>query len=112
MVSFTASGSPHRPKALKPEWQVEVGEGIASPVVAGGKVYVFTRQKDEEVVRCLDVATGKEVWRSEPYAAPYRPGPGAPGDTKTRSTPAVAGGRVFTLGVSEVLSCFDARTGR
>jgi outer membrane protein assembly factor BamB len=58
------------------------------------------------------VVGGKEVWRSEPYAAPYTPGPGAPGDTKTRSTPAVAGGRVFTLGVSEVLSCLDARTGK
>jgi outer membrane protein assembly factor BamB len=100
------------PKLLKEEWKVRVGEGYSSPVVADGKVYVFTRQKEEEVVRCLDVASGREVWQSEPYAAPYKPGPGAPGDTKTRATPAVAGGRVFTLGVGEVLSCLDARTGK
>jgi outer membrane protein assembly factor BamB len=100
------------PKTLKEEWRVEVGEGYSSPVVVGGRVYVFTRQKEDEVVWCLDVATGKEIWRSEPCPAPYKAGPGAPGDTKTRATPAVADGRVFTLGVSEILSCLDARTGK
>jgi outer membrane protein assembly factor BamB len=100
------------PRMLKEEWNVAVGEGYSSPVVVGGNVYVFTRQKENEVVWCFDVASGKEVWRSEPYGAPYTAGPGAPGDKKTRSTPAVAGGRVFTLGVSEVLSCLDARTGK
>jgi outer membrane protein assembly factor BamB len=97
---------------LKEQWQVPVGEGYSSPVVAGGYVYVFTRQKDDEVVACFDLAGGKEVWRSEPYRAPYQAGPGAPGDIKTRSTPAVAGGRLFTLGVAGTLSCFDARTGK
>jgi outer membrane protein assembly factor BamB len=100
------------PRALREEWKVPVGEGYSSPVVVGGHVFVFTREKGHEVVRCLAVATGKEKWRSKPCPAPYRPGPGAPGDDKTRSTPAVAGGRVFTLGVSEVLSCLDARTGK
>jgi outer membrane protein assembly factor BamB len=100
------------PRALKEEWHVPVGEGYASPVVVGGNVYVFTRQKEAEVVWCFDMASGKEIWRSEPCPAPYKAGPGAPGDTKTRATPAVAGGRVFTLGVSEILSCLDARTGK
>ena len=36
------------PKALKEEWKVAVGEGYSSPVVVGGKVYVFTRQKEDE----------------------------------------------------------------
>src|SRR6476619_6609016 len=58
------------PKALKEEWKVTVGEGVSSPVVAGGRVYVFTRQQDNELVYCLDVATGKDIWRSEPYPAP------------------------------------------
>lgn len=100
------------PKTPTEEWKVPVGEGYSSPVAAGDNVYVFTRQKDHEVVRCLEIATGKAVWRSEPYAAPYKPGPAAPGDIRPRATPAVAGGRVFTLGVSEILSCWDARTGK
>ena len=81
------------PRTLKEVWKVEVGEGYSSPVVVGDQVYVFTRQKDNEVVLCFDVASGKEVWRSEPCPAPYKPGPAAPGDNKTRSTPTVTGGR-------------------
>jgi outer membrane protein assembly factor BamB len=100
------------PRALTEEWQAPVGEGVASPVVVGGSVYVFTRQKDDEVARCLDLAGGKEIWRSEPYPAPFKPGPGDAFSIGPRSTPAVAGGRVFTLGISGILSCLDARTGK
>jgi outer membrane protein assembly factor BamB len=100
------------PRTLTEEWRVPVGEGVASPVVVGGSVYVFTRQKDEEVVRCLDLAGGKEVWRSEPYPAPFKPGPGDGFSIGPRSTPAVADGRVFALGISGILSCLDARTGK
>src|SRR5438874_2148146 len=48
------------PKTLTEQWKVDVGEGIASPVVAGGSVFVFTRQRDDEALLCLDVQTGKE----------------------------------------------------
>jgi RNA polymerase sigma factor (sigma-70 family) len=100
------------PRALTEEWRAPVGEGAASPVVVGGSVYVFTREKADEVVRCLDLAGGKEIWRSEPYPAPYVRG-GGEGEFSIgpRSTPAVADGRVFTFGVTGVLSCLDARTG-
>jgi outer membrane protein assembly factor BamB len=88
-----------------------VGEGVASPVVVGGSVYVFTRQKaDEETVLRLDLASGKEVWRTA-YPAPYKLGGPAHGYEGPRSTPAVAAGRVFTFGVSGILSCLDAKTG-
>jgi outer membrane protein assembly factor BamB len=101
------------PKALTEEWNVEVGEGIASPVVQGGNVYVFTRQNDAEVVRCLDLQGGAEKWQSRPYPAPFQPHPAAAAFGKyPRSTPTVAGGRVYTFGVSGILSCMDAGTGR
>ena len=48
-------------------------------------VYLLTRDKnDEEVVTCLDVKGGKQVWRSEPYPAPYKVGPGE-GSAETSS---------------------------
>jgi outer membrane protein assembly factor BamB len=101
------------PRVLKEEWKVEVGEGVSSPVVVGERVFVFTRQKDNEFVLCLDLATGKEVWRSEPYSAPYRWWPGEGNFSKgPRSTPTVAEGRVYTAGVSGVLSCLDAKSGK
>jgi outer membrane protein assembly factor BamB len=101
------------PKTLREDWKVEVGEGVASPVVVGGHVFVFTRQNGNEVGRCLDVASGKEIWQSEPYAAPYQRG-GGEGDFSIgpRSTPAVADGKVYTLGMCGMLSYWDAKTGK
>jgi outer membrane protein assembly factor BamB len=100
------------PKTLNEEWKVPAGVGVASPVVVGDNVYLFTRQKDDEVVWCFDLQRGKENWRSEPYPAPFKPGPGDAFSIGPRSTPAVAGGRVFALGISGILSCLDARTGK
>jgi outer membrane protein assembly factor BamB len=102
------------PKSLREEWHVEVGKGDASPVVVGDNVFVFTRDKDDEFVLCLDVARGKEVWRSEPYPARYtKIGPGeGTADDRPRSTPAVAEGRIFTLGMTGIVSCLDAKTGK
>jgi outer membrane protein assembly factor BamB len=100
------------PKALKQQWKVEVGEGVASPVLAGGRVHVFARQKDSELVLCFDLA-GKELWRSEPYPAPYRRGAGEGIiSIGPRSTPAIASGRVYAFGMTGVLSCLDAATGK
>jgi outer membrane protein assembly factor BamB len=100
------------PETLTEEWRVEVGEGVASPVLAGGRLYVFARQKENEILLCLD-AGGKEIWRSEPCPAPYSRGPSEGNfPLGPRSTPTVADGRVYTLGLSGVLSCRDARTGQ
>jgi RNA polymerase sigma factor (sigma-70 family) len=102
------------PKTLTEEWKVPVGKGVASPVVVGGRIYLHTRQKnDDEIVLCHDVQSGQEIWHSEPYSAPYKAGPGeGTADDRPRSTPAVADGRVFTLGMTGVLSCFDAKSGK
>ncbi len=43
------------PKTLTKRWNVEVGTGYATPLVVGDRLYVFTRQGDNEVmsgVRC------------------------------------------------------------
>src|SRR5437764_478320 len=50
------------PKELTKKWKVPVGIGESSPVLAGDKLYVFGRDGDDEVVRCLNAETGKEVW--------------------------------------------------
>ena len=100
------------PEALRPAWKVAVGEGHASPVVVGDRVYVFSREGEDEVVQALDLATGKRAWRAS-YPAPYTMNPAATGHGKgPKSTPVVAGGRVFTFGIGGVLSSFDAASGR
>ncbi|HEX8283445.1 MAG TPA: PQQ-binding-like beta-propeller repeat protein [Pyrinomonadaceae bacterium] len=101
------------PKELKPRWRVTVGVGHSSPVVSQGVVYQFARQGEDEVLLALDAATGKELWRSAPAPAPYTVNPAATGHGKgPKSTPVVANGRVYTLGISGLLSAHDAKTGR
>jgi outer membrane protein assembly factor BamB len=100
------------PKTLKEQWKVTVGIGHASPVVANGKIYVFARQEEEEVLLSLDAITGKEIWRSSQPIA-YQMHEAATGHGKgPKSTPVIYKGKVYTFGISGVLSCHDARTGK
>jgi len=106
--SFTAPAK--WPKELTQKWKITVGSGDATPALVGDKLYVFTREGSEEVTRCLKAADGKEVWQDK-YAAQAVTGAPArhPGP---RSSPAVAEGKVVTLGVGGVLSCLDAGSGK
>jgi outer membrane protein assembly factor BamB len=100
------------PKTLKESWKVTVGVGHSSPVLVNGKIYVFARQGEDETLMCLDAATGKELWRSaQPIA--YTMNPAATGHGKgPKATPVVSNGNVYTFGISGVLSCHDANTGK
>ncbi|MCU0918438.1 MAG: PQQ-binding-like beta-propeller repeat protein [Planctomycetes bacterium] len=93
------------PAQLAPQWKATVGTGDATPALVGDKLYVFSRQGDEEVLSCLNAADGKEVWKDK-YTAQAVSGPAArhPGP---RSSPAVADGKIVTLGVAGVVSCWD-----
>ncbi|HEY5908425.1 MAG TPA: PQQ-binding-like beta-propeller repeat protein, partial [Vicinamibacteria bacterium] len=100
------------PEALKPAWKVTVGVGHASPVVVGDRVFVFARLAEEEVAQALELATGKLLWK-QAYKAPYTMNMAATSHGKgPKSTPVVADGRVFTYGISGILSAFDAGSGR
>ena len=98
------------PSALVQKWKTTVGAGDATPALVAGKLYVFARQGSEEVALCLQAADGKEVW-SDRYDA--QAVTGAPGrHPGPRSSPAVANGKVVTLGVGGVVSCLDAGSGK
>ena len=48
------------PKVL---WTVPLGEGFGGAAIAEGKVYVYDRVDDKtDILRCLDLMTGKEEW--------------------------------------------------
>ena len=90
-------------------WKAKVGEGHSSPVVAGGRVFLHHKapEIDEEVVTCWDTS-GKQVWEQtyprKPYKNQFGNGP--------RATPVLADGKLYTLGVTGVLVCWDAATGK
>jgi outer membrane protein assembly factor BamB len=98
------------PKELAQKWKVTVGEGVATPSLAGDKLYVFSRQEGQEILRCLDAASGKELWQDK-YDALGANGPAA-SFSGPRSSPTVADGKVVTLGLRGVLSCLDAASGK
>lgn len=90
-------------------WQRDVGEGYASPAIAGGQLILFHRVADDDVVECLEAASGKEQWKFRyptRYDDAYGKGNGP------RSTPVIAGGKVFTLGAGGQLHCLDFATGK
>ncbi len=100
------------PEKLKPLWKVVVGVGHSSPVVAGGSVYLHSRQEEQEIVSCLDLSSGRLIWKDS-YPVPYTMNPAATGHGKgPKSTPVVSEGRLYTFGITGVLSCFDTKTGR
>ena len=100
------------PATLTKRWEIAVGAGHSSPVVAGDRVIVHARQGDREITRAIALSTGKELWRND-YAAPFTVNSAARAHSAgPKSTPAVAAGRVFTLGIGGILSALDLSTGK
>jgi outer membrane protein assembly factor BamB len=93
-------------------WAVPVGIGHASPIVSGQTAYVFARKGEQEVAQAIDLATGKPLW-SAAYDQPYTMNSAATSHGKgPKSTPVLADGRLFTLGITGILSGLDAATGK
>jgi outer membrane protein assembly factor BamB len=86
-------------------WTADVGIGYASPIAAGGRVYLFSLTDNTETLTCFDANSGRIVWNQ----------PGGRGRTNsypgTRATPAIDGTDIFTLGGTGDLICRDVATG-
>lgn len=105
-VDWSTSG----PKVL---WKKPLGDGYSALLVHEGVIYAMTREAGDagkELVLALKAANGEEIWRRA-YEAPV------PGDVRKdfgvgpRSTPLLVDGRLFTVGVSALFQCLDAKTG-
>lgn len=99
------------PESLEKQWSVKVGDGYSSPVVANGQVYQLSRQGEEEHVRCLELETGDTVWHASYPAAGAVHSAAASHGIGPKSTPVVAREKLYTLGIGNILSCFDAPSG-
>ena len=100
------------PAQLTKRWEVTVGLGHASPILSGNRVVVHSRLANREVVAAYDLQSGKQLWQ-DGVDAPYTMNSAATGHGPgPKSTPAIAGGRVFTLGISGIFSAHDLATGK
>jgi len=99
------------PKATRRGWQVEIGEGYSSPVVANGRVFLHSRRDPDEVVTAIDLASGKVLWQKA-YAASFTKNQYATQMAKgPNSTTLVVGPRLFTLGVTGILTAWNVADG-
>lgn len=96
---------PHEPRF---GWRVKIGDGLASPVVAGDKVFYLDNQEDKDVLHTLDRSTGRELWRS-PIDDVHKDHQSAPGP---RCTPLVDGDRVYAQSTKGELRCLNVADGQ
>ena len=90
-------------------WRRPVGSGCAGVAVTEGRVILFHRVDDREVVEALDAATGESLW-SDGHPTSFRPQVG--GGDGPLCTPVVQDGRVIAFGPQGILACVDLKTGR
>jgi outer membrane protein assembly factor BamB len=102
-------------------WKAELSGGHSSIAVAAGRVFTLTvdKPKKQEIVVCLEAATGKELWRFR-YDCDYSAHSTLTGGGKIpgrwlsgpRSTPTVDGDYVYALGLTGLLHCLETKTGK
>jgi len=100
------------PERLNRKWKIDVGLGYATPILVGNRIYMFTRREDNEVLAAIDPETGAQKWETA-YAAPFTVNPAAARHEKgPKSTPTFAAGKIYTLGMTGIVTAFDAATGK
>jgi outer membrane protein assembly factor BamB len=100
------------PQTLVQRWKIEAGAGYATPLLVGDRLYLFAREGEQEVMSALDASTGKLIWRTG-YDMPFQPmRAAARHGAGPKSTPAYANGRLFSLGMTNIVTAFDAATGK
>jgi outer membrane protein assembly factor BamB len=89
-------------------WSIDVGEGYAGAAVLAGRVYMldYDQEKKEDVVRCLSLADGRDIWRYA-YNVKIKRFHGM-----SRTVPAVTEKHVVTIGPKCHVTCLDSMTGQ
>jgi outer membrane protein assembly factor BamB len=89
-------------------WEINKGEGYAEPAIVGDRLILFHRVADKETVDCLNRETGDRYWRYE-YPTAYQDRYGY--CNGPRSSPAISGDHVITIGAEGKLHCLQLRNG-
>lgn len=89
-------------------WKKRIGTGYSAPSVLGRRLVAFHRPRNQDVVECLDAATGDSLWKysyDTEYVDPYGYNNGP------RCTPLLTKDRCYTFGAQGKLLCLDLATG-
>jgi outer membrane protein assembly factor BamB len=95
----------------KVRWKADLGDGVACPIVVGGRVFCTAMVGPRRfAVFCFDASSGRQLWRQELDTGEL---PAiTPPNSHASSTPACDGQRVFVYFSTIGLLAFDADDGR
>jgi len=93
-------------KPPKEIWRIELGDdGYAGPSVVGGKLFILDHKENRDMVRAVDLKTGKNAWNygyEDTDKAQYG---------FAHATPTYDSGRIYTLSRLGLLNCLKADDG-
>ncbi|MFC2103902.1 PQQ-binding-like beta-propeller repeat protein [Bacteroidota bacterium] len=91
----------------KIQWQVDLGEGHAAPVIYNGKVYIldYNEVKKRDALRCFSLETGEELWRRS-YNIHVKRNHGM-----SRTVPTITDNYIVTIGPRCHVMCTNPNTG-
>lgn len=97
---------------LVKKWHVDLGASYSGPIVAGDMVFVTeTKDKRSEVIRALRRDNGEQVWETEWVSAMEVPFFAKANGDWIRATPIYDDGRLYVLGMCDILVCLNAENG-
>ncbi len=88
-------------------WRRPIGPGVSSFAVRGDRLFTHEQRGEEEIVAAYDLRSGEPVWTHRDAARFWDAHVGA----GPRATPALEGGRLFTLGGTGILNALDPDDG-
>jgi outer membrane protein assembly factor BamB len=93
-------------KPPKELWRIPLtDEGFSGPAVKGDVLYILDHKEADDVVRAIDVTTGKDIWN---FAYPE---PGNENHGFTRCTPTIENDKVYVISRSGVVHCLNIADG-
>lgn len=105
---YTGPLQPWNAQGPRVVWRKTVGAGFSGPVVVQGRVILFHRLGNEEIIDSIDARTGTAQWRYS-YPTAYRDDFGF--DEGPRAVPVVVNGVIYTFGAEGQLHAIDLAKG-
>jgi len=94
-------------KGPKELWSFPLGEGYGGAAIYGNEVFILDRIKGEaDIMRCIDLLTGEEIWNYRYEAKGEIPFPGS------RTVPTVDNTHIWSVGPHGDIHCFDKASGK